>query len=203
MPLVRGWGGVTIAYRKRMVDSPAYRLNHEEVIKALEEGIVFAENLNPIEAVPDANGALQRGDLQARRAGRAGEGSGQDTVTLPARTMLRGGGDVAEHHLRERSDGHVPARREEEVLPAAQGRRAATARFELVPDPDGFFTSHNSGRQVRHLLRRQPSALRRQRRQGDGVGEARVSARDAAVRARARVARSGGGRPSATRRGGA
>jgi hypothetical protein len=29
---------VTIAYRKRMVDSPAYRLNHEEVIKALEEG---------------------------------------------------------------------------------------------------------------------------------------------------------------------
>src|SRR4029077_2490578 len=44
--LVRGWGGVTIAYRKRMVDSPAYRLNHEEVIKALEEGITFAENLN-------------------------------------------------------------------------------------------------------------------------------------------------------------
>ena len=56
--LVRGWGGVTIAYRKRMVDSPAYRLNHEEVIKALEEGIVFAENLNPIEAVPDERGAL-------------------------------------------------------------------------------------------------------------------------------------------------
>src|SRR5262249_37202958 len=49
--LVRAWGGVTIAYRKRMVDSPAYRLNHEEVIKALEEGIVFAENLNPLEAI--------------------------------------------------------------------------------------------------------------------------------------------------------
>ena len=47
MALVRAWGGVTIAYRKRMVDSPAYRLNHEEVIKALEEGITFAENLNP------------------------------------------------------------------------------------------------------------------------------------------------------------
>ena len=44
VPLVRGWGGVTIAYRKRMVDSPAYRLNHEEVIKALEEGIAFVEN---------------------------------------------------------------------------------------------------------------------------------------------------------------
>ena len=57
VPLVRSWGGVTIAYRKRMVDSPAYRLNHEEVIKALEEGIAFAENLNPIEAVPDERGA--------------------------------------------------------------------------------------------------------------------------------------------------
>jgi NAD(P)H-flavin reductase/NADPH-dependent glutamate synthase beta subunit-like oxidoreductase len=56
--LVRSWGGVTIAYRKRMVDSPAYRLNHEEVIKALEEGIAFAENLNPIEAVPDGAGAI-------------------------------------------------------------------------------------------------------------------------------------------------
>ena len=77
---------MTIAYRKRMVDSPAYRLNHEEVIKALEEGIVFAENLNPIEAVPDARGAAQRGDLQAGGAGRAGWAG--LTLTLPARTML-------------------------------------------------------------------------------------------------------------------
>ena len=59
VPLVRSWGGVTIAYRKRMVDSPAYRLNHEEVIKALEEGIVFAENLNPVEAVPDVETLAQ------------------------------------------------------------------------------------------------------------------------------------------------
>jgi NADPH-dependent glutamate synthase beta subunit-like oxidoreductase len=59
VPLLRAWGGVTLAYRKRMVDSPAYRLNHEEVVKALEEGIVFAENLNPIEAVADDAGALK------------------------------------------------------------------------------------------------------------------------------------------------
>ncbi len=59
VPLVRAWGGVTIAYRKRMVDSPAYRLNHEEVVKALEEGIYFAELLNPIEAVPDERGAVK------------------------------------------------------------------------------------------------------------------------------------------------
>ena len=49
-----------------MVDSPAYRLNHEEVIKALEEGIAFAENLNPIEAVPDERRRARGDDLQAR-----------------------------------------------------------------------------------------------------------------------------------------
>ena len=77
IPLVRSWGGVTIAYRKRLVDSPAYRLNHEEVIKALEEGIAFAENLNPLEAAPDGARRPRRDGLQAGRsdkAGRAGRG---------------------------------------------------------------------------------------------------------------------------------
>lgn len=41
--LLQGWGGATIAYRKRLIDSPSYTLNHEEVEKALEEGIWFAE----------------------------------------------------------------------------------------------------------------------------------------------------------------
>src|SRR5687767_1192809 len=45
--LLQSWGGSTIAYRRRMIDSPSYTLNHEEVAKALEEGIVFAENLTP------------------------------------------------------------------------------------------------------------------------------------------------------------
>ncbi len=53
IPLVRSWGGVTIVYRKSMLDSPAYRLNHEEVIKSLEEGIAYAENLSPVEALSD------------------------------------------------------------------------------------------------------------------------------------------------------
>src|SRR4051794_24817027 len=37
--LINGWGGVTIAYRRRLIDSPSYTLNHEEVLKALEEDI--------------------------------------------------------------------------------------------------------------------------------------------------------------------
>jgi NADPH-dependent glutamate synthase beta subunit-like oxidoreductase/NAD(P)H-flavin reductase len=59
IPLVRGWGGVSLIYRKRLQDSPAYRLNHEEVQKALEEGIDIVECMNPAEAVPDEYNAVR------------------------------------------------------------------------------------------------------------------------------------------------
>ena len=59
VPLVQSWGGVSLIYRKRLQDSPAYRLNHEEVQKALEEGINFIECMNPAEAVPDEFNAVK------------------------------------------------------------------------------------------------------------------------------------------------
>ncbi|MDM7921538.1 MAG: FAD-dependent oxidoreductase, partial [Pyrinomonadaceae bacterium] len=59
VPLVQSWGGVSLVYRKRLQDSPAYRLNHEEVQKALEEGINFVECMSPTEAVPDQYGAVK------------------------------------------------------------------------------------------------------------------------------------------------
>ncbi|MBE9516475.1 MAG: FAD-dependent oxidoreductase, partial [Proteobacteria bacterium] len=37
--LIQEWGGVSIAYRRPMQQSPAYTRNHEEVIKAMEEGV--------------------------------------------------------------------------------------------------------------------------------------------------------------------
>src|SRR5208283_6170174 len=49
--LLDSWGGVTLVYRKSLADSPAYRLNHEEVEKSLEEGVRYVENLSPTEAV--------------------------------------------------------------------------------------------------------------------------------------------------------
>ena len=55
--LLKKWGGSTLAYRKKLVDSPAYRLNHEEVSFALEEGIMFLENATPLEVILDKYGA--------------------------------------------------------------------------------------------------------------------------------------------------
>jgi NADPH-dependent glutamate synthase beta subunit-like oxidoreductase/NAD(P)H-flavin reductase len=86
--LVRAWGGVTIVYRKRLQDSPAYRLNHEEVVKSLEEGIRFAERLNPVECIPDAFGAVAelKCEYQVLKDGRW-KSSGE-FVTLPARAVM-------------------------------------------------------------------------------------------------------------------
>jgi hypothetical protein len=53
------WGGVTIAYRRRLIDAPSYTLNHEEVEKALEEGIRFAECLTPEAVEVDEYGAAK------------------------------------------------------------------------------------------------------------------------------------------------
>lgn len=56
--LLRRWGGVTIVYRKTMQESPAYRRNHEELKKALEEGIYYFENCSPESAVLDQYGYI-------------------------------------------------------------------------------------------------------------------------------------------------
>ena len=56
-------------------------------------------------------------------------------------------------------------------------RERRRRRSSCTPDPDGLLHLVQRRRPVRHLLRRQPPALRRQRRQGDGVGEGRLSAR--------------------------
>lgn len=58
LPLLNQWGGVTVFYRRDLKSSPAYRENHHEIQKALEEGIVLAEGMNPVEAVADEYGHL-------------------------------------------------------------------------------------------------------------------------------------------------
>jgi hypothetical protein len=63
--LVERWGGVSLVYRKRLLDSPAYRLNHEEVQKSLEEGVRYVENLSPTEALLDELRPRARRALQA------------------------------------------------------------------------------------------------------------------------------------------
>ncbi|HUW27556.1 MAG TPA: FAD-dependent oxidoreductase, partial [Sulfuriferula sp.] len=55
-PLLRAWGGVTVVYRRAMNESPAYLRNHEEIEKALQEGIFYVQGLDPAEAMMDVAG---------------------------------------------------------------------------------------------------------------------------------------------------
>ena len=54
--LLRAWGGAAIAYRRKLTDAPCYRLNHEEVIHALEEGVRFIESVTPVAVQTDEHG---------------------------------------------------------------------------------------------------------------------------------------------------
>ena len=133
VPLVRGWGGVTLAYRKKMTDSPAYRLNHEEVGgKALEEGIWFAENLDPREIVADEHDHVRA----LRMVGPSGP------VELPARTVLVAAG-TSPNIIYEKERPHTFQLDSKKRF--FQGFRAerANGALSLVPDPGGFFTSYN------------------------------------------------------------
>jgi len=97
--LCDSWGGVSLAYRKRMVDSPAYRLNHEEVAKALEEGIRFVENMVPTEAIPD--------EFQAVSALTFTRSDGSE-VTLPARTVCYAAGTTPNTVCEREAPGNFP-----------------------------------------------------------------------------------------------
>ena len=132
VPMVRRWGGVTLAYRKRMLDSPAYRLNHEEVVKALEEGIWFAENLDPREIIVDGSDHAKALVFEAPNG----------PVELPARTILVAAGTSPNVTYEKEQPGTFQLDSKRRFF---QGFRAAGtgASVSLDPDPDGFFTSYN------------------------------------------------------------
>ncbi|MEQ1908513.1 MAG: FAD-dependent oxidoreductase [Vicinamibacterales bacterium] len=147
VPLLRKWGGVTLAYRKRMVDSPAYRLNHEEIIKALEEGIAFTENLNPLEAVADEYGALQAmvfaREGQGGQAGQSGQ-AGQNTVTLPARSLMVAAGTSPNVTYEKEAPNTFKLDGKRKFFQPHKAERGADDRLHLTPDADGFFTSYDA-----------------------------------------------------------
>jgi NAD(P)H-flavin reductase len=142
VPLVRAWGGVTVAYRKRMVDSPAYRLNHEEVIKALEEGIAFAENLNPIEAVPDGRGAVK--EMVFKRDGHEAWEGRDATETLPARTVLVAAGTTPNIAYEKEISGTFQLDANKKFFQPHAVSRDGDGRLHLSPDAHGFFTSYDA-----------------------------------------------------------
>jgi NADPH-dependent glutamate synthase beta subunit-like oxidoreductase/NAD(P)H-flavin reductase len=137
--LVRAWGGATIAYRKSMLDSPAYRLNHEEIIKSLEEGITYAENLSPVEAVPDEFGHVKalvfsRQVLEDGKWKDSGE-----MVTLPARSVMVAAGTSPNVIYEKEHPGTF------KLDKYGQFFQSYSASGTELLEGDGFFTSYERG----------------------------------------------------------
>lgn len=87
--LLHAWGGVTIVYRRSMQESPAYINNHEELQKALQEGIFYLEGLEPRAVILNDHGFTESLVCHKRIRNEAKTWvATQEEVRLPARAIL-------------------------------------------------------------------------------------------------------------------
>ncbi len=98
LSLLNSWGGVTMAYRRGLEDAPSYRLNHEEVALALEEGIRIAPGLSPLRIEVDRRGSAQAIVMT--------DALGSEH-TLPARAVLVAAGTQPNTVLAREDPGHL------------------------------------------------------------------------------------------------
>ena len=147
VPMVQGWGGVSLIYRKRLQDSPAYRLNHEEVQKALEEGINFVECMNPAEAVPDEYNAV-RALIFERLNYNAESGKFENTGEMhefPARTVCVAAGTSPNVIYEKEKPGTFRLDEWRQFFLPHKLERNGKGEFHVVEagkGESGFFTSY-------------------------------------------------------------
>ena len=147
--LMRGWGGVTIAYRKRMIDSPSYTLNHEEIEKALEEGIRFAEGLTPVAVEIDGYGHAKALKVSVQKTDEDGNLQPGGEQVLPARSILVAAGIQPNTVLAREDAAHFPLDGryfqtvDEDGNPVKPERsvKPNTVQVLLAREPDGRFIS--------------------------------------------------------------
>ncbi len=144
VPLIQSWGGVSLVYRKRLQDSPAYRLNHEEVEKALEEGINFVELMTPIEAVPDENNAVKaliferlRYNEETGRFDMTGE-----TVRFPAKTVCVAAGTAPNVIYEKEFPGTFKLDEWRQYFEPHEVFKNGDGSYHVREAKGGFFTSY-------------------------------------------------------------
>ncbi len=146
LELLQSWGGSTIAYRKRLIDSPSYTLNHEEVEKALEEGIRFAENLTPLRVEVDAYGHARALVVRAELE-KEGEKSIRE-VELPARTLLIAAGTQPNTVLAREDPGHFVLDGRYFQAVDEEGRPVKPERTPKPDEPRVLMSRESDGRFV-------------------------------------------------------
>nr|MDQ3036889.1 FAD-dependent oxidoreductase [Myxococcota bacterium] len=146
------WGGVRLVYRRRLADSPAYRLNHEEVAKSLEEGVRYAPLLAPTEVHVDAHGAAEAISFEQQTIDDDGKLRGTGRIErLPARTILVAAGTRPNVTYEREHPGTFAIDRRGFFENHVARVREEDGAVELVPSAggEGFFTSYlKDGRTV-------------------------------------------------------
>jgi NADPH-dependent glutamate synthase beta subunit-like oxidoreductase/NAD(P)H-flavin reductase len=159
VPLVHQWGGVSLCYRKSIHDSPAYRLNHEEIIKSLEEGIYYVERVSPLEALTNEFGSLEGVRFERVATNEKGKWVGTgEMINLPARALMVAAGTNPNIIYEKERPGtfeldenkeffkgyHLRSRPTEDTPPSGEDG----TEFELAAAEDpgipAFFTSYYS-----------------------------------------------------------
>jgi len=144
--LLHQWGGVTVAYRRTLHDSPAYQRNHEEVIKALDEGIFYLEALEPKAARLDQYGQIQALVCQKRVQDTDGNWQSSDEeIVLPARAIFVATGAKPNVAYEFEHKGHFERHSLFQYQPHhdIEGRLQPTSAPEHCKTPDfGPFTSY-------------------------------------------------------------
>jgi NADPH-dependent glutamate synthase beta subunit-like oxidoreductase/NAD(P)H-flavin reductase len=146
-PLLDSWGGVSLIYRKRVVDSPAYRLNHEEVIKSLEEGVRYIENLAPVEAVLDERQHVKALIFERQKL-EEGKWTGTgEMVTIPARAVCVAAGTSPNITYEKERPGSFTFDKWRQFFQAHTAVVDDNEKLIVAPSEprDGFFTSYNDG----------------------------------------------------------
>jgi NADPH-dependent glutamate synthase beta subunit-like oxidoreductase/NAD(P)H-flavin reductase len=144
LELLQRWGGVTIAYRRRLIDSPSYTLNHEEVEKALEEGIRFAEGLTPIAIDVDDHGHVNALRVAVQKIdGTDGDGGSRESAEamLPARTLLVAAGTQPNTVLAREDAAHFHLDGKYFVALDEEGRRVEPVKGLAKPNRVSVLTA--------------------------------------------------------------
>ena len=147
-PLLSSWGGVSLVYRKRVVDSPAYRLNHEEVIKSLEEGVRYLENLAPLEAVLDERNAVKAMTFDRQKLVDGKWKNSGEIVELPARSVCIAAGTSPNITYEKEQPGSFVFDKWKQFFQAHTAVVDDEGKLVVTPSEPvkGFFTSFNDGK---------------------------------------------------------
>lgn len=149
--LIRKFGGVSLVYRKRMQDSPAYRLNHEEIKEALEQGVYFIENLSPTEIVKDKYGRAEKIIFEKQLVEKTEDGkikhrSSGEFIEMPAKTVQVAAGTSPNsmYEFENPETFEMDAKWQYfKTFKPVKGEDGQFSLEEVSIKEDGFFTSYN------------------------------------------------------------